>query len=124
MRWLIKTSAVAAALILSTSTAAVAGNGAVRGEAEDSGNPGLGTITYVFNNAGYHFWFTPTENVSIYQAGHSYHNIYKYDAGGQSAWCGPVSIPDTPPYNAGGTAGGKAYYRVLDLTTGQKVDCS
>lgn len=90
--------------------------GTVQGSAEDPDNPGLGVIDYLFNNSGYHFWFTPTEDIGPYTAGHSYHNVYKYDLADPSDWCGPVNIPDRLPYNAGGTAGDTAYYKIWDVT--------
>jgi hypothetical protein len=91
-------------------------NGAIHGSDYDPSYPGLGEIEYLFNKPGYHFWFTPTENIGPYTAGHSYHNVYKYDVKDASDWCGPVNIPPRPPYNAGGTDGGTAYYKIWDVT--------
>lgn len=92
------------------------GGGVERGVAEDPSFPQLGEITYLFNKPGYHFWFTPTADVSVYTEGHTYHNVYKYDVEDPSEWCGPVGIPNRLPYNAGGTAGDTAYYKIWDVT--------
>lgn len=113
-RFLILLIAVALAVLM-IAPAASAG-GAIRGTAEDPSYPGLGEIDYVFNNAGYQFWFTPTEDIGSYTAGHSYHNVYKYTEKSGPEWCGPVLIPDRAPYNAGGTAGEMAYYKIWDVT--------
>lgn len=87
-----------------------------RGWAEDPHHPGLGMIKYLGNPAGYHFWFTPTKNIGHYIAGHSYHNIYKISVEDPSEWCGPVNIPDRPPYNQVGHTGKNAYYKIWDIT--------
>lgn len=93
------------------------GNGNIAGTAMDAHSPGLGEITYLFNNAGYHFWFTATDNVGLYyEAGDSYHNVYKYAVDDPEKWCGTVTIPDRAPYNAGGTAGTAVYYKIWNVT--------
>ena len=53
-----------------------------------------------------------------YDAGDSYHNIYKYKLKNTSDWCGPVLVADRLPYNAGGTAGQMAYYKIWNVTDG------
>jgi len=104
------------ALLISVSTV-LAGNGAVQGEAGDLSYPGLGIIRYLGNKPGYHFWFTPKENIGPYVAGHSYHNVYKLEVGDTSEWCGPVNIPNRAPYNLVGHTGKTAYYKIWDKTT-------
>lgn len=104
-------------LFLAMSIPAGAGNGTIKGSDTDPGAPWLGEIDYLFNKAGYHFWFTPTSSGGYYTAGHSYHNVYKYDVGDTTDWCGPVNIPNRPPYNAADTDGGTAYFKIWDVTT-------
>jgi hypothetical protein len=106
-------------LLLAVSVPAMAGsgNGAIRGSAADANAPALGEIDYLFNNSGYQFWFTAESDLGPYTAGHSYHNVYKYDVGDTSDWCGPVNIPNRLPYNAADTDGGTAYYKIWDKTT-------
>jgi hypothetical protein len=105
---------VATAVVLLT--AAPVSAGTIRGSDFDPNVPALGEMRFLFNQAGLHFWFTPTANVGPYTAGHSYHNVYKYEVGDTSEWCGPVVLPDRAPYNAGGTAGQQAYYKIWDVT--------
>lgn len=110
-------------LILAVSvTQAKSDNAALRGKAFDPNNTWLGEVTYLFNKPGYHFWFTPTANGGPYTAGHSYHNVYKYEVENPGEWCGPTTIPDRLPYNAGATAGETAYYKIWDITD-NKVVC-
>lgn len=120
--------AMVIALAMSTMAGAVAKNGnapghagdtgTVQGEAADANAPGLGTIKYLFNKAGYHFWFTATADVgAYYEAGNSYHNVYKYVVDDPENWCAEVNIPPRPPYNAGGTDGGTAFYKIWNVTT-------
>lgn len=116
-----------AVLALAAIAPAAAGNGnapghaaseaTVRGAAGDPQVPNLGQIDYLFNKSGYHFWFTATGNVGSYVAGDSYHNVYKYSVEDPENWCGPVNIPNRAPYNAGGTAGQSAYYKIWNVTT-------
>lgn len=116
-----------AAVMALPATAALAGNGnapghanaegVVRGVSQDANATWLGDIEYLFNPAGYHFWLTPTATASYYTAGHSYHNIYKYNVEDTTSWCGPVHIPDRKPYNAAGTDGQNAYFKIWDVTT-------
>lgn len=88
------------------------------GTGTDANATWLGDIKYLFNPSGYQFWFTPTESHGYYTAGHSYHNVYKYDLEDSTDWCGPVTIPNREPYNEGGTAGMTAYYKIWDVTAG------
>ncbi len=50
---------------------------ATSGVAEDPNAPQLGDIKYLGNQYEINFWFTPTTNISSYQAGHFYHLTYK-----------------------------------------------
>jgi hypothetical protein len=104
-------------LILALAVPALAG-GAIKGTAADPIAPQLGDIDYLFNGPGYHFWFTATADLGPYDAGDSYHNVYKYSLKDPTDWCGPVDIPDRPPYNAGGTVGQTAYYKIWNVTDG------
>ncbi len=104
-------------LLLLSATTVLAANGAVKGEAMDPSYPGLGMIRYLGNKPGYDFWFTPTQNIGPYVAGHSYHNVYKLEVGDPSEWCGPVNIPNREPYNLVGHTGATAYYKIWDKTT-------
>lgn len=131
MKKLMMMAALAAMLAVTMTGSALAGNGnapghanadgTVRGTAPDASAPILGDVEYLFNPAGYHFWFTATATNDTYVAGHSYHNIYKYDVEDATDWCGPVNIPHRAPYNAGGTDGGTAYYKIWNVTTASWV---
>lgn len=128
MRKLTLALALTAAMALPT-TAAVAGNGngnapghaepegTVRGVAADPNAPILGDVEYLFNKAGFHLWFTATATAGNYMDGHSYHNVYKYSVDDPANWCGTTTVQDRLPYNAGGTAGQIAYYKIWDVTT-------
>ena len=71
-----------------------------RGEATDPNATWLGIIKYLGNSAGYHFWFTPTETHGNYTAGHTYHNIYKFELEDASDWCpSQATVPNRAPYN-------------------------
>lgn len=106
------------------------GNGNIAGTQVDALAPALGGITYLFNNAGYHFWFTATADVGeYYEAGDSYHNVYKYAVDDPENWCGlgtydealTSTIPNRAPYNLGGTAGTEVYYKIWNVTDGVYV---
>ncbi len=104
--------------------AAAGGNGAYRGEAVDSLYPQLGVIKYLSTPAGYHFWFTPTANLGMYVAGHSYHNVYQVTVDDPSEWAGPIPVggsPPRPPYNLVGHEGEYVYYKIIDTTTDTQV---
>jgi len=90
----------------------------VSGEAEDLNALWLGTIKYLGNPAGYHFWFTPTETRGNYIEGHTYHNVYKFNEKDttEGEWCGPTTVPNREPYNLVATPGTKAYYKIYDVT--------
>ncbi len=112
--------AMVIALAMSTMVTALAAghnNGAVQGTATDD-NFGQ-EVDYLFNKAGYHFWFTATGWASsgYYELGDSYHNIYKYSVDDPWNWCDTTTIPDREPYNAGDTAGQTAYYKIWNVTT-------
>ena len=94
------------------------GTGTVHGTAQDPSFSQLGEIKYLFNKAGYHFWFSPTANLRPYVAGNEYHNVYKYEVDDPENWCPePTIIPNRLPYNAGGTDGQSAYYKIWNVTT-------
>ena len=98
--------------------------GAFRGEAMDSKYPQLGTIKYLSNKAGYHFWFTVSADLGPYVAGHSYHNVYKLEVDDPSEWAGPIAVggnPPRPPYNQVGHEGKSVYYKIFDTTTDTQV---
>jgi hypothetical protein len=100
------------------------GNGAFRGEAADPKYPQLGTITYLSNKAGYHFWFTVSADLGVYEAGHSYHNVYKLKVDDPSEWAGPIDVggnPERPPYNQVGHEGEQVYYKIFDTTTDTQI---
>ncbi len=88
----------------------------VSGEANDPNALWLGTIKYLGNPAGYHFWFTPTETRAWYTIGHTYHNVYKFDLKDTTEWCGPATVPDREPYNLVATPGTQVYYKIYDVT--------
>lgn len=118
MRKVLLGALLAAVIGAVAAISAVASADTIHGTAIDQNAQGLGEITYVFNPSGYQFWFTATADVGTnYVAGHSYHNVYKYDVNDPTDWCGPVTIPDRPPYNAAGTDGRTAYYKIWDVTT-------
>ena len=87
------------------------------GEAKDPNALWLGTIKYLGNPAGYHFWFTPIETRGRYIEGHTYHNVYKFDLKDTTEWCGSSTIvPDREPYNLVATPGIEVYYKIYDVT--------
>ncbi len=89
----------------------------VSGEASDSNALWLGTVKYLGNPAGYHFWFTPTETRGCYIEGHTYHNVYKFDLKDTTEWCGSsATVPDRGPYNLVATPGTEVYYKIYDVT--------
>ncbi|MFC2162298.1 hypothetical protein ACFLRF_01335 [Candidatus Altiarchaeota archaeon] len=103
-------------VLMALTTLSVAKNGAVKGVAADPNYPQLGDITYLANKPGYHFWFTMEADLGRYEAGHSYHNVYKFDVKDTSEWCGPVTIPNRAPYNLVGPVGASVYYKIWDVT--------
>ena len=105
------------AILLVLVVSSVFAGGTFRGEASDPSYPQLGPIKYLGNPAGYHFWFTANDDLGRYLAGHSYHNVYKIEVGDTSEWCGPVNVPNRPPYNQVGFTGEYAYYKIWDVTT-------
>jgi len=114
---------VSLGLVMATPVAAD-GNGAYRGEAADSLYPALGVIKYLSNPSGYHFWFTVSANLGPYQAGHSYHNVYKVKVDDPSEWAGPIAVGGNPPrapYNQVGHTGEWVYYKIFDTTTDTQV---
>jgi len=104
------------AILLVMVVTSVFAGGTVRGEDYDQGALSLGEIKYLGNPTGYHFWFTPTANISVYEEGHSYHNVYKFKAGDPSEWC-QATIPNRAPYNLVGAPGTLVYYKIWDTTT-------
>jgi len=117
-------------VVLTLTTPVLAGDkgkGAYRGEAADPLYWQLGTIKYLSNPSGYHFWFTAVGNLGIYEKGHSYHNVYKLadkvDDPGE--WAGPGKVPEAgtgrPPYNLVGHEGKSVYWRIYDTTTGTQI---
>ncbi|MFC1625240.1 hypothetical protein ACFL15_02615 [Patescibacteria group bacterium] len=112
--------AVIAVFLSASSVLAKSDNAAFRGEAEDPKYPQLGVISYLSNNSGYHFWFTVTDDLGLYTAGHSYHNIYKVDLNDTTGWCGPNTVggnPERAPYNLVGHTGETVWYKIYDVTT-------
>ena len=108
---------LSAGLALAGPSQGAGGNGAVQGSSVDGNAPALGEVTYLFNKAGYHFWFTVSADLGPDTEGHSYHNIYKYDVGNPSEWCPTTTVvPDRLPYNAGDTVGETVYYKIWDVT--------
>jgi hypothetical protein len=105
-----------AVLLVLVVTSVFAG-GTSRGIAEDPNVPALGPVKYLGNPAGYHFWFTVSADLSYYEAGHSYHNVYKLRVGDPSEWCGTTKVPNREPYNLVGHTGKIVYYKVWDTTT-------
>jgi hypothetical protein len=97
--------------------------GAYRGSAEDPLYPELGLIEYLSNPAGYHFWFTVSEDLAWYEAGHSYHNVYKLKVDDPDEWCGTVTVGGggRAPYNLVGHQGETAYFKIFDTTTDTQV---
>jgi hypothetical protein len=118
---MILTGILMAVALVAIAPSVLAGGGATQGSDYDPNYPGLGEIRYLGNRPGYHFWFTPTENIGPYMAGHSYHNVYKLSVGDPDEWCGPVNIPNRPPYNRVGHTGKTAYYKIFDTTTDTQV---
>ena len=116
MKKKISISILISAILLVMVASTVFAGGNFRGEDVDSEAPALGVIKYLGNPAGYHFWFTANADLGPYLAGHSYHNVYKIKEGDKSEWCGPVNIPDRPPYNEVGHTG-SAFYKIWDTTT-------
>lgn len=110
---------MATTLVLVAPTA-LAG-GAVRGSAEDPNYCQSGEIEYLGTPAGYHFWFTPVADYAVYEEGHSYHNVYQYSVDNPGEWCGPVNIPDRPPYNLAADPSKTAYYKIFDTTTDTQI---
>lgn len=97
------------------------GGGTNRGVASDPNAEWLGPVKYLGNPAGYHFWFTPTASLGSYEAGHSYHNVYKLQVDDESEWCYGGPAPNRPPYNRTGHTGQMVYYKIFDTTTGDLV---
>ena len=99
-------------------------NGAVKGTATDDNFDQ--EVDYLFNKAGYHFWFTATTpgwaGSLVYTEGTDYHNIYKYQVDDPSEWCGTTTVVDREPYNIGETVGQKVYYKIWNVTD-QKPAC-
>jgi hypothetical protein len=97
----------------------------VAGEAEDPNTPQLGLIQYTGYLKGYEFWFIPIGDVSIYTAGHPYHNFYEVNPLPLTPadWCGTTVVPDRPPYNLVGHTGETVYWKAIDETTNSK-DCN
>jgi hypothetical protein len=106
------------------------GNGAIVGE-YDTGGP-LGVISYVGNPAGYHLWFTCNTDVTTtltdgssftYEAGHSYHNIYKFKVKDTDKWGyhDPANPPANAPYNIVNPDGDPVYLKIIDITADGKV---
>jgi hypothetical protein len=92
---------------------------AYRGSAEDPLYPEFGSMEYLSNPAGYHFWFTMSGDHAPYEAGHSYHNVYKLKVDDPSEWCGTVTVGSSNrhPYDLVGHQGETAYYKIWDTTT-------
>ena len=124
-RVLIRGLGLALLMVLLVGTASAGGGGgAYRGEAVDGKYPGLGTIKYLATPAGYHFWFTPTQNIASYVAGHSYHNVYQVTVGDPTEWCGPIAVGGNParaPYNLVGHEGESVYYKIFDTSTDTQI---
>ena len=114
------------ALFLSIALALFAGVGSagadtVKGFAEDPNFPVLGSVKYLGTPQGYHFWFTPTQDIGLHDAGHSYHGVYRFDVEDSSDWCGPTTVPNRAPYNLVAAPGQLAWYKTFDTTTGEVV---
>lgn len=120
-----RTSTIVAIVVAALTVLALpasAGNGALKGTGAD----GSQVTDYLFNKAGYHFWFTATNpgwgSSSLYVTGNDYHNVYKYEVDDPDDWCpATTTIPDREPYNLGGTAHQTAYYKIWDSTAGMPV---
>ena len=121
MKKLIVLTLVGGVFLLMSATTVLAKNEVFKGGAEDPYHPELGSIRYVGTKTGYHFWFTPTEDIYLYTANHSYHNIYKIEVENPSEWCGKAYIPNRTPYNLVGHTGKTTYFKVWDVTTGTSV---
>lgn len=93
----------------------------VEGSASDPNAPQLGSIHYVGYNEGYEFWFTPTQNLAFYIAGHLYHNTYRVNPADLPGYCGSSVVPNRPPYNLVGHTGQTVYYKIYDETAGTEV---
>lgn len=107
-------------MLLLVGTASAGGGGAYRGEAEDPLYPQLGMISYLATPAGYHFWFTVTDDLGRYEAGHSYHNVYQATVDDAGEWC-RCYVPNRPPYNEVGFTGQYMYYKIFDTTTDTQI---
>ena len=108
------------AILLVLVVSSVFAGGTYRGVADDPNVSALGPIKYLGNPAGYHFWFTPSADLGRYEAGHSYHNVYKLKVSDPSEWCGPNTVGGNPkraPYNQVGHTGKTVYYKIWDTTT-------
>lgn len=93
----------------------------IEGDAYDQEALWLGSVHYVGSNNGYEFWFTPTQSLYIYTAGHSYHNTYRLDASDLPGYCGTTVVPDRSPYNLTGHTGETLYWKSHDETTNADV---
>ena len=109
---------IAVALVLAAPSAFA--GGAVQGTAWDPNATWLGEIRYLGNRAGYHFWFTPTESGYLYEADHSYHNVYKFSVDDPDEWC-TATVPNRAPYNIVAPVGETVYFKVFDTTTDMQV---
>ena len=114
--------------VVLTAIVSAGGNGAIRGVARDAVSPTdcKGPMTYLFNKAGFHFWFTgqprPCTGNQGWVEGHTYHGVYKYkEPDDPCEWCGPLPVVDRMPFNAGGTAGWDFWYKYFDTTTGEQI---
>lgn len=113
--------AVVLSLLLVVAGAVSASAKTTQGSAYDPNVAALGEISYLFNPAGFHLWFTPNADIGPYVAGDSYHNVYKYSVDDPTEWCIVPVLPDRLPYNAGGTAGQMVYYQIWNTTTDMLV---
>jgi hypothetical protein len=90
--------------------------GTLRGT--DDTNPYYGPAKYLFNDPGFHLWFTAQQDLTdVYVAGEDYHNIYKYSVDDPENWCYVPAIPDQAPWNIGGHDGDDVYYKIWNVTT-------
>jgi hypothetical protein len=124
MKKLLVIVVVIAVLVLGL--AAMVGAKAEKGTAYDADALWLGEITWLSNNSGGHFWFTPAESEAYYTAGHRYHNIYKLSVDDPSEWCYWHTSADRIPYTYLYPADTPHYFKIWDVTTGELVsppDC-